>query len=43
MMNQPSKWHFPRIELAIAYLKQLKAGLNSIAIFAEKRKVKTEF
>lgn len=42
-MNQPSKWHFPRTDLALAYLKQLEAGLNSIAIFAERRKGKTEF
>lgn len=42
-MNQPSKWHFPRKDLALAYLQQLEAGLNSIAIFAERRKGKTEF
>lgn len=38
-----SKWHFPRVELADSYLLQLDSGLNSIAIFAERRKGKTEF
>ncbi len=42
-MNRPSRWHFPRTDLAQAYLQQLEAGLNSIAIFAERRKGKTEF
>ncbi len=42
-MNNTSKWHYPRTELALSYLKQLEAGLNSIAIFAERRKGKTEF
>jgi len=42
-MNSASKWHYPRTELALSYLKQLEAGLNSIAIFAERRKGKTEF
>lgn len=42
-MNKPSKWHFSRADLADSYLKQLDAGLNSIAIFAERRKGKTEF
>jgi len=42
-MNAPAKWHFSRAALADAYLKQLEAGLNSIAIFAERRKGKTEF
>jgi len=43
MMNRPSKWHYPRTDLAKTYLKQLEAGLSSIAIFAERRKGKTEF
>lgn len=38
-----STWHYPRNELAESYLKQLNSGLNSIAIFAERRKGKTEF
>ena len=42
-MNKQSKWHYPRTDLATAYLQQLEAGLNSIAIFAERRKGKTEF
>jgi len=42
-MNKHSKWHYPRTELAQTYLQQLEAGLNSIAIFAERRKGKTEF
>lgn len=38
-----SQWHYCRAELAKAYLAQINAGLNSIAIFAERRKGKTEF
>lgn len=38
-----TSWHFPRTELAKSYLTQLDSGLNSIAIFAERRKGKTEF
>jgi hypothetical protein len=38
-----STWHYPRKELAQNYLNQLNSGLNSIAIFAERRKGKTEF
>lgn len=38
-----SSWHYPRRELATSYLDQLNSGLNSIAIFAERRKGKTEF
>jgi len=42
-MKTTSKWHFPRKTLAESYLDQLDAGLNSVAIFAERRKGKTEF
>lgn len=38
-----SGWHFPRTQLAEAYLKHLEAGLVGLAIFAERRKGKTEF
>ena len=41
--SKASKWHYPRTELAKAYINQINAGLNSIAIFAERRKGKTEF
>lgn len=42
-MTMTSKWHYPRTELAKAYVSQINSGLNSIAIFAERRKGKTEF
>ena len=42
-MQLTSKWHFPRTQLAQSYVQQLQAGLSSIAIFAERRKGKTEF
>jgi hypothetical protein len=36
-------WHFPRYALAERYLQTLKTGPQSLAIFAERRKGKTEF
>ncbi|MFT4925875.1 MAG: hypothetical protein ACI8WB_001970, partial [Phenylobacterium sp.] len=33
-----SKWHYSRIDLAKAYISQINSGINSIAIFAERRK-----
>ncbi len=42
-MKSSSRWHYSRADLATSYLQQLEAGLNSIAIFAERRKGKTEF
>lgn len=41
--REMNTWHYPRRDLAESYLKQLDSGLNSIAIFAERRKGKTEF
>ena len=42
-MALTSKWHFARVELARSYIDQINSGLSSIAIFAERRKGKTEF
>ncbi len=36
-------WHFPRTDLARGYLKALVDGAASLALFAERRKGKTEF
>lgn len=36
-------WHYPRTELAKTYLKTLELGAPTMAIFAERRKGKTEF
>jgi len=36
-------WHYPRENLAKTYLSQLGEGGHSIAIFAERRKGKTQF
>jgi len=36
-------WHYPRSELAKTYLKTLELGAPTMAIFAERRKGKTEF
>jgi transcriptional regulator with XRE-family HTH domain len=36
-------WHYPRTNIAQSYLTQLKEGGHSIAIFAERRKGKTQF
>lgn len=36
-------WHYPRVELAKSYLKTLEHGASTMAIFAERRKGKTEF
>ncbi len=32
-------WHYPRSELSKSYLYTLKTGPQSLAIFAERRKV----
>lgn len=37
------RWHYPRNELAKHYLNTLVIGAQSLAIFAERRKGKTEF
>lgn len=37
------KWHYQRQDLAKKYLKDLELGAQSLAIFAERRKGKTEF
>lgn len=37
------RWHFPRTELAKHYINTLITGAQSLAIFAERRKGKTEF
>ncbi|PID44721.1 MAG: hypothetical protein CSB48_00940 [Proteobacteria bacterium] len=36
-------WHYPRTRLAQAYLMTLESGAPTMAIFAERRKGKTEF
>lgn len=36
-------WHFPRTDLARNYLKTLELGAPTMALFAERRKGKTEF
>lgn len=46
MINAPEaiQWHYPRTELAQAYLDTLRAGLiSSLVLFAPRRKGKTEF
>ena len=35
-------WHYPRHEIASSYLKQLEEGGPSLAIFAERRRGKTQ-
>lgn len=42
-MKSTHPWHFPRDQLAETYLQTLKTGPQSLAIFAERRKGKTEF
>lgn len=42
--SAPIAWHYPRTELAQAYLATLDAGLiSSVVLFAPRRKGKTEF
>ena len=42
-MKVAHPWHFSRQSLAETYLETLKTGPQSLAIFAERRKGKTEF
>lgn len=42
-MNHERSWHFCRNTLAQSYIESLKTGPQSLAIFAERRKGKTEF
>jgi len=42
-MDYTKTWHFARTDLAKTYIQTLKIGPQSLAIFAERRKGKTEF
>ena len=43
-MGIPSRpWHFNRPQLAETYIETLKTGPQTIALFAERRKGKTDF
>lgn len=42
-MDHTKSWHFARYELAKTYIQTLQVGPQCLAVFAERRKGKTEF